>query len=138
MAPRPDLAWQRIALEGRWRGGVTAPQADAQLRVEGLQLPGASGLAMLTARLSAARGDLSVHAVAEGLMLPGSHPRLLADAPLNVDATMRLSDGSRPLRLTAEHRMFSLQAARLAATTLSATVTLRLPDLGSLAALANQ
>jgi translocation and assembly module TamB len=138
MAPRPDLTWQRVALEGRWQGVASAPQADARLRIDRLRLPGGSGLAILSARLSADRGDLSVHAVAEGLMLPGSHPRLLADAPLSVDATMRLSDGSRPVRLTADHRLFSLQAAAVTAATLSATFTLRLPDLGSLAAVAGQ
>jgi translocation and assembly module TamB len=138
MTPRADLSWQRIALTGRWQGTGAAPHAAAQLRIDGLHAPGKSAVAMLSADLAAAGGDLAVHAVAEGLVLPGPQPRLLADAPLRVDAHVRLSDASRPLRLTAEHRLASLQVDAVTRGTFSATLALRLPDLAPLAAAAGQ
>jgi translocation and assembly module TamB len=138
MAPRPDLTWQRIALQGRWQGTVTAPRAEARLRIDRLQIPGSTGVAILSADLSANGGDLAVHAAAEGLVLPGPQPRLLADAPLRVDANIRLSDASHPVRLTANHRMASLHAEGVTGAGLNATFALRLPDLAPLAAVAGQ
>lgn len=138
MAPRPDLSWQRVELQGRWRGTLTAPQAEARLRIDRLHAPGGGAVAALNANLTADAGDLAVHAVAEGLVLPGPQPRLLADAPLSVDADMRLSDASRPLRLTAEHRLASLHAEAVTRGALGATFTLRLPDLAPIAAVVGQ
>ncbi|HEY0767084.1 MAG TPA: translocation/assembly module TamB domain-containing protein [Steroidobacteraceae bacterium] len=138
MTPRPGLSWQRIALQGSWHGVVTAPRADGRLQIDALQIPGGTGVAALDANLNADRGVFAVHAVAEGLQLPGPQPRLLAQSPLRVDATMHLSEGTRPLQLTAEHRLFSLQARAVTAGAQSATFDLRLPDLAPLAAIAGQ
>jgi translocation and assembly module TamB len=138
MAPRPDLTWQRITLQGRWQGAVTAPRADARLRIERLQIPGKTAVALLNANLNADRGGLAVHATAEGLLLPGPQPRLLADTPLRVDANMRLNDASRPLQLTANHRLASLHAEAVTGGSLSATFTLSLPELAPFAAVAGQ
>jgi translocation and assembly module TamB len=138
MAPRPDLTWQRIALQGRWQGTRTAPRAEARLRIERLQIPGGTGVAILSADLSADRGDLAVHAAAEGLVLPGTQPRLLADAPLRVDANIRLSDASHPVRLTANHRLASLQAEAVTGSSWSATFSLNLPELAPFAAVAGE
>jgi translocation and assembly module TamB len=138
MAPRADLGWERIELQGRWQGTITAPRAEAQLRIDRLHAPGGSALARLSANLTADGGNLAVHAVAEGLVLPGPQPRLLTDAPLNVTANVRLSDPARPVRLTADHRLLSLQAEAVTAGALRARFALRLPDLAPLAALAGQ
>ena len=138
MAPRADFAWKSLALQGRWQGSATAPHAQAQLRIERLQIPGGGGLAILDASLTADGGELGTRAVANGLVLPGPEPRLLADSPLRVDATMRLDDASRPLRLTADHRLFSLRAEAVTGGALRATFSLRLPDLAPLAALAGE
>ena len=138
MAPRPDFTWQRMALQGRWQGTVTAPRADARLRIDRLQVPGGTAVEILSADLRANGGDLAVHAAAQGLVLPGPQPRLLADAPLRVDANVRLSDASRPVRLTVNHRLASLQAEAVTGAALNATFALRLPDLAPLAAVAGQ
>jgi translocation and assembly module TamB len=137
MRPREGLSWERIALQGRWQGALDAPHADARLRIDRLQI-GSTGLEMLGADLEANRGDLTVHATAAGLSVPGPEPHLLADSPLRVEATMRLSDPSRPLQLTAEHRLLALQVHAVTAAAPSATFDLRLPDLAPLAALAGQ
>jgi translocation and assembly module TamB len=138
MAPSPDLSWQRIALDGRWRGAVSAPHAQAQLRIEGLRAPGGGRVATLTANLGANGVDLAVHAVADGLVLPGPQPRLLADTPLRMDANVRLSEPARPLRLTAEHRLASLQVTAITRGAPSATFALHVPDIAPLAAIAGQ
>jgi len=130
MRPREGLAWERIELQGRWQGALDAPHADAQLRIDRMQI-GSAWLETLSATLNADRGDLAVHATAAGLTVPGPEPRLLAESPLRVDATMRLTDAARPLQLTAEHRLFSLQAHAVTAGELNATFDLRLPDLAA-------
>jgi translocation and assembly module TamB len=133
MTPAPGLSWQGLLLQGQWQGAATAPRAQAQLRIDRLQIPDGSGLAILDANLHAEGGGLAVHAVAEGLVLPGPQPRLLADSPLRVNGTMRLDDAAHPLQLMADHRLFSLQAQAVTGTTQRATFTLRLPDLATLA-----
>ena len=138
MAPRPDLSWQKIALQGRWQGTVSAPHASGRLEVVSLQSSGGLGLATLNADLNADGGDLSVHATAEGLILPGPQPRLLADTPVRVDATVHLKDAARPLEVSADHRLFLLQARANTAGALNASFDLRLRDLAPLAAIAQQ
>jgi translocation and assembly module TamB len=138
MRPREGLSWQRIATQGRWQGTLDAPHADAQLRIDGLRTPGSAGVEMLSANLSADGGDLAVHATAAGFVIPGPQPRLLAESPLHVDATMRLRDATRPLQLTASHRLFSLRTQAVTGGALRATFDLRLPDLAPLAAVAGQ
>jgi translocation and assembly module TamB len=137
MRPREGLEWERVALQGHWQGALDAPHADAQMRIDRLQI-GSAGLEALTATLNADRGDLAVHATAAGVTVPGPEPRLLAKSPLRVDATMRLTDASHPLQLTAEHPLFSLQAHAVTAGELSARFDLRLHDLAPLAAIAGQ
>ena len=70
--------------------------------------------------------------------LAGPRPRLLTDSPIRMDATLHLDEATRPLQLTADHRLFALQARALTAGAQSATFNLRLPDLAPLAALAGQ
>jgi translocation and assembly module TamB len=138
MAPRPDFAWKSLALQGRWQGSNRAPRAEAQLRIDRLQIPGGGGLGTLDANLNADGHELTAHAVADGVLLPGPQPRLLADAPLRVDAATRLGDASKPVRLSAKHRLFSLQAEANTGEALHATFALRLPDLGPFGALAGE
>jgi len=138
MAPAAGLSWQHIALQGQWQGTLAAPRADAHLDIDRLQIPGNSGLKALRARLTAAGGDLAVQASAEGVVLPGTQPNLLADAPVRIDARVRLKEASRPLQLKMDHRLFSLQAEATTAAPMRTTFTLRLPDLAPLAAAAGE
>ncbi len=138
MAPGPGLSWQRVALQGNWRGPVSAPRAAGRLEINALQIPGGAALAALNAHLNADRGTLAVQATAEGVVVPGPQPRLLADSPLRVDATVQLNDAARPLQLTADHRLFALQVRAVTAGAPSATFNLRLSDLTPLAAIVGQ
>jgi translocation and assembly module TamB len=133
MTPAPGLSWQGIALQGEWHGAATAPRAGARLRIDRLQLRDGGELGRLDANLQAEGGSLAVQAVADGLVIPGPQPRLLADSPLRVSATVRLDDAEHPVRLTADHRLLALQAEAVAGGKPHGTFTLRLPDIGALA-----
>ena len=138
MTPRPGLSWERVSLQGQWHGAIKAPRAIGRLQILGLQIPGGIELATLAANLDADHGDLTLRATAEGLVLPGPQPRLFSDSPVHVDATTRLNETARPVQLTADHPLFSLQARATTAGVQGATFELRLPDLAPLAALAGQ
>jgi translocation and assembly module TamB len=138
MRPRPDLAWQRLDLRGRWHGNISTPVADGHLEIDKLSLAGGTALAALKATLAANAGLLTVSAVVDGLAIPGPNPRLLQRGPLKIDAAMHLNDPTRPIQLVAAHRLFSLRAQAVTAGQQSASLDLRLIDLTPFAALGGQ
>jgi len=138
MQPRRDLGWQRLALHGRWRGTWTAPQADGELRIEELQIPGGWAVADLNASLAASGGALALEATVVQLQIPGASPQFLQHDPLHIDATLGLNEASRPLHLTASTRLFSLNAQAVTAGQASAALTVQLKDLRPFAALAGE
>ncbi len=138
VSPRPDLRWQRVALEGRWRGAFTDPDAAGHLEVEKLILPGGTQIAALHADLAAGSGVITLKGSIEGLRIPGPAPSLLEQDPLKIDAAWRVKEAARPLALQAAHRLFSLQAQAVTAGDQSATLDLKLPNVAPFAALAGQ
>jgi translocation and assembly module TamB len=142
MSPRPGLSWQRIAMQGTWRGPIAAPTAAGSLEIAQLRWPGGAGASNLSAQLAASAGLLKVRAQVSGLQIPGSQPRLLQSDAVIVDAAMRLSDTGRPVDLTVTHRLFSLRAHAVTVATVGATQSiafdLRLPDVAPFAVLAGQ
>jgi translocation and assembly module TamB len=138
MSPRPDIRWRRIALNGRWHGTFSDPTADGSLQIDGLRLPGGTEIAALSAQLKAGAGNLAMHGVVGGLRIPGPQPALLANDPVNIDASMRVSEAKRPLVVAATHRLFSLEAQAITAGRQSIVLDLRLPDVAPFAALAGQ
>ena len=141
VAPRPDLAWQRASLHGRWHGSVKAPQAQGHIEVDQLRLPGQIAMATVKGDLNAASGRAELKALIGGLVIPGPAPRLLQDSPVTLSASLILDQATRPLAVNASHRLFSLTGSVETAATKgerSATLELRLPDLTPLAALGGQ
>jgi translocation and assembly module TamB len=141
MSPRPDLSWDRAALQGRWHGNLKAPTADGHFEVAKLRLPGGTQLATLRADATASGGRAALKATVEGLQIPGPQPNLLQGSPLTVDASIQLNDPERPLDIAASHRLFALSAHATQAPLdkkRSATMEIRLPDLAPWAALAAQ
>ena len=141
LAPRPDLAWQRASLHGRWQGSVKAPHAQAHVEVDQLRLPGGMALATVKGDMTAESGKAELSAVIGGLLIPGTAPRLLQDSPVTLNASLILDQAARPLAVTASHRLFSLTGSAETAATQgerSATLELKLPDLTPLAALGGQ
>ncbi|MGA3157913.1 MAG: hypothetical protein ABSE43_10125, partial [Steroidobacteraceae bacterium] len=139
LAPRPDLAWQRVSVHGSWHGSVTAPRAEARIAVDQLQLPGGARLAALNGEFSAGTGKATLHAVLSGVRITGPHPQLLQDSPVAIDASLQLDQPTRPLDLSLSHRLFSLhgsaETVARSAGKRSAVLELRLPDLAPLAVL---
>jgi translocation and assembly module TamB len=138
VSPRPDLKWQRLALDGHWKGVYTDPTADAHLDIERLVLPAGTAIANVHAELGAAGGDIAVKGVVQGLRIPGSQPALLEKDPLKIDASMRIKDASRPLTLAATHRLFSLNANAVTAGQQNVAFVLKLPSIAPFAALAGE
>jgi len=138
VSPRPDLSWQRVALEGHWQGPFTDPTAQGQLQVDQLELPDGASLASLRADLSAGGGVIGLRGLVQGLRIPGPQPALLQRDALKFEASMRPKEATRPLEISATHRLFSLTAKAATAAPQSVALDLRLPDLAPLAALAGQ
>jgi translocation and assembly module TamB len=134
MSPRPGLAWQRVALQGRWVGPVSAPQATGVLDLEGLELPEGAQLGSLRASLAANGRVLTLRATANDITLTGSQPRLLRGSPLDVNATWHLDATGRPLQLTVTHRLLDVDVQAITTGSRSANFDLRLHDLSALAA----
>jgi translocation and assembly module TamB len=138
MAVDPRVSWQRVSVQGHWHGTIQATQADGRARIVGLRMPDGAQLAALDANLAGNRGALNLQATAEGLVVPGSAPRLFSDSPIRVNARMSLNEPTRPVHLTADHRLFALQADATTAGERHGTFELRLPELEPLAKLASQ
>ncbi|HEY2675500.1 MAG TPA: translocation/assembly module TamB domain-containing protein [Steroidobacteraceae bacterium] len=138
MTPRPDLTWQSAALKGRWRGSLESPTAEGHLKIDGLKIPGDAQAARVDADIAADRGNAQLHALIVGLKVPGPSPRILESDPIKIDASARLDDPSRPLDLTALHRLFSLRGQLATAGRQSAVLVLRVPEIAPFAALAGQ
>ena len=137
MQPAPGVSWQAAALQAHVAGPFTAPDATGHLVVTA---PAAAGAALrsLTADLSGNAGQVSIDAVADGVRLPGPNPALLEAAPLRLTATTRLDDPARPVRFTLAHPLLAAEGTARTAGAPSAHVTLHLPDLAPLGALAAQ
>jgi translocation and assembly module TamB len=134
---RPDLSWERAVVNGRWRGNLKSPNAEGHMALTQLRAPGTQ-VAALTADVAANMGNAELHAVARGLILPGSEPKLLESDPIKIDATVRLDDPQRRLDVAIAHRLFSLNAQAITAGEQSVTVDLRLPNVTPFAAYAAQ
>lgn len=138
LSPRADLSWKKISLQGHWRGPLTTPTADGQLKVEKLRMGAASELASLSATLAADRGELKISARAGGLKIPGSQPSMFEQDPVLLEATIQMNDQTLPLQLTVSHRLFSLRARAKAASPQSVSIDLNIPNLAPFAAIADQ
>jgi translocation and assembly module TamB len=133
MNPRPDLSWRRLSLHGNWRGSLAAPQTTAQLQLVGL-VAGPLQLETLQADLRGEGDALALEASAGGLMLPKPFLGLLAAAPLQLRAQVRLAAPTLPVDFTLSHPL--LTASGRWNNTGAAALSVALQDIEPLAALA--
>jgi translocation and assembly module TamB len=142
VAPRADLSWRRLALKGDWHGSLADPHGGGTLSIDQLQLPGDLKLARLTADLSGNTGRLSIHSTIQGLETPGPQPRLFADQPVILDASLLPTGRMRPLEISLAHPVVSAHGrVNTVATTAGehlATLELKLPEVAPFAAFAGQ
>jgi len=134
MTPAPGTAWQSIELQARVTGPFTKPDATGRLQVAGLAAAGAA-VAKLAADLDGNAGRVSLHAVAEGVRVPGPDPDLFAASPLTLEATARLDDKARPVTFALTHPLLSAKGQADTAGTPQVTADVALARLAPLAAI---
>ena len=135
MQPMPGIGWSKLALEAHLVGTPRAPAGQGSLVLDQLVADGA-GVDRLTATFDGQQqaGPVHLHAVADGLRIPGPRPTLLAGAPLTLDATLDPHAAGRPLDLRLAHPLLGLGGRILTAAPQRGQLALDLPDLGPLAA----
>jgi translocation and assembly module TamB len=138
MTLRPDLGWERGVLKGQWRGSLKAPTAQGHLEIVRLRVPGSLQAASVGADIRAEGGNAELHALIQGLRIPGSQPRLLESDPVKIDASVRLDDPARRVDLAATHRLISVKGQAVTTGAQSASAEIRLPNLAAFAALMGQ
>jgi translocation and assembly module TamB len=135
MRPSESVAWQSVTLQGYVKGPYTTPEANLSLRVRGVRA-GEAGLQNLEADLAGRAGAMALHAIAEGLRLPGARPDLFAGAPLSLQAQARLDDPARPVDFSLRHSLLAVEGHANAAGDPSGTANVTIPALAPIAAAA--
>jgi translocation and assembly module TamB len=135
MRPGPQLAWDSATLEGHVKGAYARLEADARLRVRGVRA-GEGGLRDLQAELAGNAGAMALHAVVEGLRIPGAAPDLFASAPLRLQANARLDDPARPIEFALRHPSLVVEGRATTAGDPGAAATITIPALAPFAAAA--
>lgn len=139
LTPRPEVAWDDLSLKGNWHGDLKTAHATGDLSLDNLRIVGGTRLQHLKADLAASGGMLNVHAVVDGLEIPGSKPRLFADKPLTADGSVRLNDSAYPMDVTASHALLSLHGhATMEKAGMHATAEVKVPEVAPFAALGSQ
>ena len=138
LSPRPDLKWQRLALNGKWHGALEDPTASGHLQADRLELPGGLAIAALRAEIASRRGTLSLDGAVAGLRIPGPQPGLFEKDPIKLLASMRMAEKGRPLTLEATHRLLSVKAHAVTTGEQRVSFDLRIPSLAPFAALAGE
>ena len=139
MEPRPGIAWNELSLAAHLVGTPSAPAGEGNLLLDSLSAAGA-GVGRLTAHFSGAEsggsaiGPATLHAVAEGLRIPGPQPALFAATPLTLDATLHNEQPGHPVDLTLFHTLAQVTGRIFTTPGLHGTVGITLPELGPLAA----
>ena len=129
VSPRADLKWQKLALDGHWKGVYTNPTADARLDIERLVLPAGSTIANRMPSSMPWVATLRSREWCGGRAFPARNPPFSRKTPLKIDASMRIKDPTRPLTLAATHRLFSLNANAVTAGRQNVAFVLRLPSI---------
>ncbi|TLU72031.1 translocation/assembly module TamB domain-containing protein [Lichenicoccus roseus] len=122
MEPRPGIAWNGVSLNAHVSGTPAAPAGSGRLVLDNLTAPGV-GLSRLTADFTgqaadgAASGPATLHAVLDGLRIPGPRPALLAQSPVMLEATLHGDQPGRPVDLTLFHDLAQIQGRIFTAAT---------------------
>ncbi len=138
MQPRPGIAWNGLSLDAHVSGTPTAPDGSGRLVLDNLTAPGV-GLSRLVADFAgeakdgAASGPATLHAVLDGLRIPGPRPALLAASPVILDATLHNEQPGRPVDVTLFHELAQIQGRVFTAPALHGHLGITLPQLAPLA-----
>jgi len=135
MAPRPDVAWQSVAMTAHVEGPWLTPAARAHVAIAGLAAGGAD-LTQLQADMEGDRGAVALRAALTGLRLPGPKPDLLAADPVRLTAAMRLDQAARPVDFALLHPLLRLSGHAETGGAIRGEATATVPDVAPFGALA--
>jgi translocation and assembly module TamB len=135
MQPRPDIAWQAVALDAHVSGPFTRPDATGHLNIDALSAAGSS-IANITANLSGNTGQVHLDGALRGLHVPGPKPDLFAGDPLTLRADARLDAPDRPVHVELHHPLLEATADAQTAGAQRVDATIALAELAPFAAMA--
>jgi translocation and assembly module TamB len=138
LKPRADLHWSQAEVRGRWQGSLKTLNASGHVEARDLYLPGDVQLTRIDTEIAAEHGAVTLKGRVDGLVLPGSEPRLFADSPIDVEAGLRLDEAALPLTVNAAHRLLSVRGQATLAGEQTASAVVRIPDVGPFAQIAGQ
>ncbi len=133
MAPRPDLAWQRIDIVAHVHGPFSAPDAVAHVLIDHLAAGGAT-VGTLQADASGNKGVVDLAASLTALTIPGPKPDVLAGDPVKLTAHVRLDAAARPVAFTLAHPLLQLAGTIDTGGALAGRAHAVIPDMAPLAA----
>lgn len=108
MAPRPEIAWQRLALHGHWHGPLSRPVTDLKLEAAGIRAPDVQAK-MLQADLRGEADRLLMDASVGGFRLETPALLIPDSKPLIVHAEAKFGESARPIDFTMVNSMISLK-----------------------------
>jgi translocation and assembly module TamB len=135
MRPSADVAWQSATLQGYVKGPYATPDANVLLRIRGVQA-GEGEFRDLEAELAGNAEAMALHAILEGLRIPGARPDLFAAAPVRLQANARLHDPARPVDFALSHPLLAVEGHASTGGEPSGTANLTIPRLAPFAAAA--
>ncbi len=134
MAPRPDVAWDSIALHATTTGPFTAPSVTAHAELHNLRAAGAT-IPTLVASATGNRGTVDATATLTGLLLPPPEPTLFAAAPLTLHLHALLNGPTRPVTFALTHPLITADGTATTAGDLTARLHTTIPSLAPFAAI---
>ena len=135
MTPRPDLSWKSISLDAKIDGPFKKPAVSGALDISALKAAGAS-VADIAANIQGDSGTARLKAVLAGVRIPGDQPDLLAAAPVQITAEMRLDQATRPIHFSLAHPLITADGEAVTAGSPDGKLKLDLPNLAPMAMLA--
>ncbi len=135
MTPRPGIGWQALLGQAHVHGSFDAPRVDAHLLLAGGTVQGVTA-GHISLDVTGDAGHVALTGLAEKVILPGSHPGLIAAAPVRLEAQADLRAAARPVRFALTHPLAQLHGVAQTRGPLTASADLVLPALAPLASLA--
>ena len=132
MRPGPQLAWESATLQGYVKGPYAGPEANVRLRIRGVEA-GDGELRELEAELAGHAGAMALHAIFDGLRIPGASPDLFAAAPLRLEANARLDDPARPVDFALRHPSLVVEGHATTGAAPGGSATVTIPSLAPFA-----
>jgi translocation and assembly module TamB len=137
MRPVTELSWQSLTLDGHLHGAFDTPRVQGKLAISGLV---ASGVAVkaLRASVRGEHGVMDLIGDAVDMRIPGDHPDLFAQAPVDLKAHADLRSASRPVAFALSHRLLSITGYAQTRGHSKLRMDITVPSLAPFAALANE